>query len=73
MQADEVSILNRNPAYIATSIETRGEETTVTEQRSAGNDTVEVTDEIREFIPDYSKEIEILQLMSDYSGGKETV
>ena len=69
----EVSILNCNPAYIATSIEARGEETTVTEQRSAGNDTVEVTDEIREFIPDYNKEIEILQLMSDYSDGKETV
>lgn len=69
----EVSILNCNPAYIATSIEARGEETTVTEQRSAGNNTVEVTDEIREFIPDYSKEIEILQLMSDYSDGKETV
>ena len=69
----EVSILNRNPAYIATSIETRGEETTVTEQRSAGNDTVEVTGEIREFIPDYNKEIEILQLMSDYFDGKETV
>lgn len=69
----EVSILNCNPAYIATSIEARGEETTVTEQRSAGNDTVEVTGEIREFIPDYNKEIEILQLMSDYSDGKETV
>ena len=45
----------------------------MTEQRSAENDKVEVTDEIREFIPDYSKEIEILQLMSDYSDGKETV
>ena len=45
----------------------------MTEQRSAENDTVEVTGEIREFIPDYNKEIEILQLMSDYSDGKETV
>lgn len=65
LKLHEVSVLNCNPAYIATSIETRGEETTVTELRSAENDTVEIKEEIREFIPDYSKEIEILQLMSE--------
>lgn len=60
----EVSILNCNPAYIATSIETRGEETTVTELRSVGHDTVEVTGKVEEYIPDYEREIEILKLKS---------
>lgn len=59
----EVSILDKTPAYIATSIEMRGEE--VTEQRGA-EDEAEVT-EVREEkqevnYSNYEKEIELLKL-----------
>lgn len=71
----EVSILDKTPAYIATSIELRGENEVITEQRSE-DFTAEITDltehnnadeqEIREI--DYSiyeKQLEIIKLKGD--------
>lgn len=70
----EVSILDKTPAYIATSIEARGEEEVITESRSDEfraeiEDLTPKEDEKRENPVDYSsfeKEIEILKLR----GGK---
>jgi HK97 family phage prohead protease len=70
----EVSILDKTPAYIATSIEARGEEEVITENRSDGfraeiEDLTPKNEEKREKNVDYSlfeKEIEILKLR----GGK---
>jgi uncharacterized protein len=70
----EVSILDKTPAYIATSIEARGEEEVITESRSDEfraeiEDLTPKEDEKREKTVDYSsfeKEIEILKLR----GGK---
>jgi HK97 family phage prohead protease len=74
----EVSILSITPAYIATSIESRGEETVITEQRNV-EESIEIIDnstpkeekkeEKRENPIDYSlyeKEIELLKLKSRY-------
>jgi HK97 family phage prohead protease len=70
----EVSILDKTPAYIATSIEARGEEDVITENRSDGFK-AEIEDlspkevEKRQKVVDFSvfeKEIEILKLR----GGK---
>jgi uncharacterized protein len=70
----EVSILDKTPAYIATSIEARGEEEVVSESRSDDfraeiEDLTPKEDEKREKTVDYAlieKEIEILKLR----GGK---
>jgi hypothetical protein len=70
----EVSILDKTPAYIATSIEARGEIDVITENRSDGfraeiEDLTPKEEEKREELVDYSlyeKEIEILKLR----GGK---
>lgn len=65
----EVSILDKTPAYIATSIEARGEDSYITEQRSEEftaniEDNSEKKDEKREEInySNYEKEIVILKL-----------
>lgn len=65
----EVSILDKTPAYIATSIEARGEEETVTENRAYENkaivENLSTEEEKRENPVDYSvfeKEIELLKL-----------
>jgi uncharacterized protein len=66
----EVSILDKTPAYIATSIEARGEVDVITENRSDGfraeiEDLTPKKEEKREEIVDYSlfeREIEILKL-----------
>jgi hypothetical protein len=66
----EVSILDKTPAYIATSIEARGEVDVITENRSDGfraeiEDLTPKKEEKREEIVDYSLfeiEIEILKL-----------
>jgi uncharacterized protein len=70
----EVSILDKTPAYIATSIEARGEEDVITENRSDGfraeiEDLSQKEEEKREKQVDFSlfeREIEILKLR----GGK---
>lgn len=69
----EVSILDKTPAYIATSIEARGEEETVAENRSYENKAVvenlSTEEEKREEPVDYSvfeKEIELLKLKGGY-------
>jgi HK97 family phage prohead protease len=70
----EVSILDKTPAYIATSIEARGEENVITESRSDEframmEDLTPKEEEKREKIVDFSlfeREIEILKLR----GGK---
>ncbi|KQL55503.1 peptidase U35 [Heyndrickxia shackletonii] len=70
----EVSILDKTPAYIATSIEARGEETLITEQRNEEfkasiEDLTKLEDKKEERELDYSlyeKEIELLKL----KGGK---
>lgn len=70
----EVSILDKTPAYIATSIEARGEETCISEQRNEEftakvDDNSDKDEEKREEEVNYSlyeKQIEILKL----KGGK---
>lgn len=65
----EVSILDKTPAYIATSIEARGEEETVAENRSYENKTITVDESTEEERRDnpinyslYEKQIEILKM-----------
>jgi len=70
----EVSILDKTPAYIATSIEMRGDDSYITEQRhevfkAEIADYTEDLEEIREENIDYShfeKQIEILKLKGSY-------
>lgn len=65
----EVSILDKTPAYIATSIEARGEDEMISENRSYENKSITVDDstddEKRDNLVDYSlyeKQIEILKM-----------
>lgn len=58
----EVSILDRKPAYIATSIEQRGEEDIMIESRVEDDET-----EIREEIPENNKELEQRGQQPDFS------
>jgi uncharacterized protein len=69
----EVSILDKTPAYIATSIESRGEDSYITEQRNeefnasiVNEDKEEKREEVKIDYTNYEKEIEFLKL----KGGK---